>query len=441
MSEEWEEKFSKEKNKPYWKNKVTGKSTWNNPLSTTTAAPTPAAPVASAAPAQSDEWEEKFSKEKNKPYWKNKVTGKSTWTDPHKQEVTATGPANPPPVVAAAVNDEWEEKFSKEKNKPYWKNKTTGKSTWTDPHKEAASATATVAPAAAATESAADDEWEEKFSKEKNKPYWKNKVTGKSSWNPPPPKASASAPAAAATAAATTAPANDEWEEKFSKEKNKPYWKSKVTGKSTWNNPHTAPAGGVPPPPPPAAAAPGKPSQPPPPPPPAAPAAVVASSEWEELFNKKKNKPYWKHKTTGEMTWNDPTKQSAPAASVAAAAGSSAASAAGGTAPTAPIEVVSYDAVNAVVRGVAWLLEGGSSASTASSATRCLIELKGVQKDTSMHLFTVTHRAEDQKCASQPHSVLRLTEIRGLLCNEALGELRIVRSVSEIGRASCRERV
>ena len=37
--------------------------------------------------------------------------------------------------------------------------------------------------------------------------------------------------------------------------------------------------------------------------------------EWEEIFNKKKNKPFWKHRVTGEKTWRrppSPTRNASP---------------------------------------------------------------------------------------------------------------------------------
>jgi hypothetical protein len=46
--------------------------------------------VAALAPAGESDWEEKFNKEKNKKYWKNKVTGKSSWTAPPSTSLSSS---------------------------------------------------------------------------------------------------------------------------------------------------------------------------------------------------------------------------------------------------------------------------------------------------------------------------------------------------------------
>ena len=61
-----------------------------------------------------------MSKSKGKPYWVNKITKETTWTNPNDSK----------PVVVS----EWEEIMSKSKGKPYWVNKLTKETTWTNPN-------------------------------------------------------------------------------------------------------------------------------------------------------------------------------------------------------------------------------------------------------------------------------------------------------------------
>jgi len=419
---EWEEKFSKEKNKKYWKNKVTGKSSWTPPPTATAA--TSAAPAAAAGEtAASDDWEEKFSKEKNKKYWKNKVTGKSTWVDPH-QEAKKTG--DDISVVSAlttatnaAAASEWEEKFSKEKNKKFWKNKVTGKSTWTQPPELSAPAKTAATPAASASPAVLSDEWEEKFSKEKNKKYWKNKVTGKSTWTDPAKEAKKEGDdvSVITTVTVATAAHASEWEEKFSKEKNKKYWKNKVTGKASWTPPPDAGAA-------PAAADAA-----------AGGAAATVESEWEEKFSKEKNKKYWKSKVTGKSTWTQPP---APTASATAAAG--VASVAG--APTAsgaatPVQALSR-AASVVKVGVLKGVVGFASTTAPSESllvapartalSRKLIQLRGKQAATELDVLEFTEEFAKSRRISAQSAVMesstrvwhtyKLMGLKSIICNE-----------------------
>jgi hypothetical protein len=330
--DEWEEKFDKKKEKKYWKNKVTGKATYNDPSKDVAQAPDAASAASAPAPAGSsynpDEWEEKFDKKKEKKYWKNKVTGKATYNDPSTEarkgeadaETVATTSA---PVAGSTYNpDEWEEKFDKKKEKKYWKNKATGKATYNDPSKEAAKASdaVSVVSAPAPAESAYNpDEWEEKFDKKKEKKYWKNKATGKATYNDPAKASKGASDGASVTSAPapTAAPAEssynpDEWEEKFDKKKEKKYWKNKVTGKATYNDPakeakKTSDGASV-------ASAPASNTA-------ATAAATAALAElWEEKLDKKKGKKYWKNKQTGEATYKNPF-EAATAAVAAVASG------------------------------------------------------------------------------------------------------------------------
>jgi hypothetical protein len=301
---DWVKGFSEKKQAPFWKNKVTGESTWKDPtggaddvsVKSTNKAKSEAGDTAveSGSTYNPDEWEEKFDKKKEKKYLKNKVTGKATYNDPSKE---ATKPAAEAAASVAGTGstynpDEWEEKFDKKKEKKYWKNKVTGKATYNDPSTEATKPAADSA-AAAPAESGSPynpDEWEEKFDKKKEKKYWKNKATGKATYNDPSKEAKSAAPAAAPAESGSSYNA-DEWEEKFDKKKEKKYWKNKVTGKATYNDPSKEAKSAAP------TAA------------PAASAAAAVSDLWEEKFDKKSNRKYWKNKETGKSTFKDPATE------------------------------------------------------------------------------------------------------------------------------------
>ena len=109
-----------------------------------------------------------FNKKKNKPYWKNRVTGEKTWHRPPSPPRRPEGARNPPLASLTLVpyqlhsllcyfgslcahftsvvvrkseeeekeeeeEEEWEEIFNKKKNKLFWKHRVTGEKTWRPP--------------------------------------------------------------------------------------------------------------------------------------------------------------------------------------------------------------------------------------------------------------------------------------------------------------------
>jgi hypothetical protein len=100
----------------------------------------------------SQQWKEVLDKASNKPYWYNRVTKETTWTNPlpaaedaqpaAKAEETATAaaastpaPAEAAPVAAAAAAPAaekplWREVVDKASGKPYWYNRLTKETTW-----------------------------------------------------------------------------------------------------------------------------------------------------------------------------------------------------------------------------------------------------------------------------------------------------------------------
>lgn len=150
--EEWSELFSERHQKRYWRNNVTGESTWRRPAAVqptvSITVPTPA-PASTATPASkahrealtlpiaASGWSEKFSSKHQRRYWKNEDTGESTWKDPAADAIAPTPirPRTPtPPLPEPVPEEEWSEKFSERHKRRYWKNNNTGESTWKDPH-------------------------------------------------------------------------------------------------------------------------------------------------------------------------------------------------------------------------------------------------------------------------------------------------------------------
>ena len=198
----------------------------------------------------SDQWEEKFSKKQDRKFWKHKETGETTWTAPagldsKKESKTTVAKAD----TTAVVEWDWDEKFSEKHQKKFWKNKTTGETTWKEPPKPVTSA-ATSSDKKESTETAAaavEWDWDEKYSDKHKKKFWKNKTTGETTWKEPPkPAAEAPKPAASAYSSDHTAAMHEEsseeiedptWTKHFNKDKKKDYWKNTVTGQSTWTHP------------------------------------------------------------------------------------------------------------------------------------------------------------------------------------------------------------
>ena len=307
------------------------------------------------------EWDELYSEKHKRKYWKNKTTGKTSWSAPQLQiePNTITEEKGETTLVEVStsstmqpVGDQWEELFSEKHKRKYWKNKSTGKTSWTDPERNApvANALSTITDTTSGENSKSDSsEWEELYSEKHKKKYWKNKSTGKSTWIDPVEKvapsgakptetAPPSAPSTTLKVEVAAVPAvtatEDEWEELFNQKHQRKYWKNKSTGKSSWTKPNTASS---------AVSAVGavvdkgeaKPetsniivsSNP------AVSAGAKGSSEpievvtdksshaeesataasegeWQESYSKKHGKKFWKNSVTGKTSWVPPTARS-----------------------------------------------------------------------------------------------------------------------------------
>lgn len=218
---EWTEKFSEQHNRKYWKNTVTGESSWIEPpkpagITLTSTSQT----TVNKSSAANVEWIEKYSEQHKRKYWKNSITNQTTWTEPEKTTPNITQGVN---AINQSIDETWIEKYSEKHKRKYWQNSKTGQTSWTEPEKSTASMV---------NQKTNNEEWQEKYSEQHKRKYWRNSVTGKTSWTPPTiaiePKKSESN---------TSAISTSEWVEKYSQQHNKKYWKNSVTGKTTWANP------------------------------------------------------------------------------------------------------------------------------------------------------------------------------------------------------------
>jgi len=206
-------------------------------------------------------WEEKFNEKYKRKYWQNQKSGEKTWKDPtsfggkvDESEVVAKATL-PEEVVIKEVlhtNVEWEEKYSDKHKRKFWRNKTSGETSWKEPAKISSK---TVIGTAATTESiiektqnvTANDEWEEKYSDKHKRKFWKNKTSGETSWKEP-------AKISPKTATETTS----EIAVKISD--------SVVADKIV----------------------------------------LQSDGEWEEKYNDKHKRKYWRNKESGETSWKKP---------------------------------------------------------------------------------------------------------------------------------------
>jgi hypothetical protein len=308
MDDEWIEKYSERKSKPYWVNSVTGYSTWKNPVEKKDGNKKYKETGQARPPTQQDtdpnDWIEKFSDRKLKSYWVHKSTLQSTWKNPFAGQKNSSrvysshmvlpneDEEEPPSVTKSQsvafgfnTNTVWIKKFSARKQKPYWVNSITDESTWNDPNAPTVSAqgsrTNTPIPEVG--------EWVEKFDQTRMKPYWKNSITRVTTWRNPSllepsirtlPYERFSSLAVSREVESKT----EEWIEKFSVRKQKRYWVNSETKISTWRDPNAqlditssriiTPA---------------------------------AEDTWIEKMDKTRMKPYWKNARTQAISLQNPT--------------------------------------------------------------------------------------------------------------------------------------
>ena len=118
-------------------NATTREKSWTRPAAAGGAAAPRAARTQrpAATSSSSSEYVEKYSEQHGRPYWVHKETGSKTWKMPDEARQGGGRAASKAASDGAASASVWVEKFSREHQRPYWRNTETGKSTWSDPHR------------------------------------------------------------------------------------------------------------------------------------------------------------------------------------------------------------------------------------------------------------------------------------------------------------------
>ena len=153
VQSEWEEKYSEQHGRPYWVNRATRKSTWEDPIKAATAeraqrtrlATEAGIEIETAQPAQRaggrgggrgvgggggaagglpQGWVQK--EHNGRPYFVNSSTGEKSWTRPAGGAAAGGGQAQ--------AQSPWVEKYSEQHQRPYWVHRETRKSVWTNPN-------------------------------------------------------------------------------------------------------------------------------------------------------------------------------------------------------------------------------------------------------------------------------------------------------------------
>jgi hypothetical protein len=211
---DWVKGFNEKHQRDYWKNKVTGETSWKDPTggnASSKKSKSEEASVVSESKVSSElsDWVKGFNEKHQRDFWKNKTTGETTWKDPNKGTDKASNEASAMSETKAAGSD-WVKGFNEKHQRDFWKNKTTGETTWKDPAKAGTTAKsggddASVVSAAKSVGAAGASDWVAGFNEKHQRKFWKNKATGETTWKDPTKGASAST-AAAAPARVSTAP-------------------------------------------------------------------------------------------------------------------------------------------------------------------------------------------------------------------------------------------
>eukprot|EP01043_Picozoa_sp_COSAG02_P022391 COSAG02_NODE_1163_length_14166_cov_62.952797_3_plen_471_part_00 len=148
---DWEEKFSAQHQRAFYRNAVTGESSWirpaasaNNPAPSSRRPPPSARVVDSTSSGQATlpaGWSESYSQQHRRVYYKNSQTGETSWTRPVVP--TAVSTSNPTHRSDQTKNPlgEWTEVYSETHKRSYFRNVVNGETSWTRP---AGAATSTV---------------------------------------------------------------------------------------------------------------------------------------------------------------------------------------------------------------------------------------------------------------------------------------------------------
>jgi hypothetical protein len=359
----------------------------------------------------SGEWIEVYSDKYQRQYWKNTVTGKSTWSNPfqddndnngndsnHNNTVTTTNATNDNNInnddgfnrkksqrtsekyrrTDSYSLDAWIENYSEVQNKRFWVNKITSETTWVSPEEYILNLQAETNLQQHEQE---QHEWEELYNEKHKRKYWKHKTTGETSWKAPKVDTTTNNDANKAadtktdvvveSTSSAAAATSSEWEELYNEKHKRKYWKNKMTGETSWKAPKIdvittntkIAAQAI-----------------------TAPSSTI-DKDWEELYNEKHKRKYWKHKTTGETSWKAPKVDTTSIESSKSTALLTSSSSSNDT----NLEISTLKDRNNI-RGVIWLSIKNSTNHTEEnkpnpSLLRCVFELRGTLKETVIDIY------------------------------------------------------
>jgi hypothetical protein len=136
----WSAKYHEESNRWFYVHKETKTKQWNHPFLSSSA---PNKPILNDVTEDSSIWEEHFSQKRNRKYWKSKLTGQTTWKNPLSQSDSIPNKriakrsdslwSEAPHAPHIVIRGEWIEKFSDKYQRIFWKNRITSEITWHRP--------------------------------------------------------------------------------------------------------------------------------------------------------------------------------------------------------------------------------------------------------------------------------------------------------------------
>ena len=169
-SSDWIEKFSVKKDKPYWKNTITDETTWTNPIE-----------VRESAPVKEESRGRKVEKlEKSK----NKDEGK----DSKKSAGGAAKRRNSSSSRSRSLS--YGSSRSRSRSRSYsddsrdWSRSRSSYSSRS--YSDDSRSRGSISEGSFFSDDEEENEWEEKYSEKKKRPYWKNLRTQETSWKAPP---------------------------------------------------------------------------------------------------------------------------------------------------------------------------------------------------------------------------------------------------------------
>lgn len=215
----WVQKFDSKKQKYYYMNSSTKVTQWEHP------GPGPGAGAGAGAEGGEGDWEEGYSEKHQRRYWKNLTTGEKVWKDPRKKKSTEPSSSSSSSSSPSGGEGDWEEGYSEKHQRRYWKNVVTGEKVWKNPLKGTGVGAGAGADPPESTERSptrrlersktappsahfsprhdndddddgddgdgdggGDGEWEEKFNAKHQRKFWRNRVTGETTWKDPTKK-------------------------------------------------------------------------------------------------------------------------------------------------------------------------------------------------------------------------------------------------------------